>query len=74
MTIISGLAVKIRRQDWFAVVLEVFVVVLGILIGLQVTSWNEDRKQQRAAYFEAVLTAFMLASNVWEYRRRVLAR
>ncbi|MFO1394080.1 MAG: hypothetical protein U1F09_10000 [Steroidobacteraceae bacterium] len=107
-----------RRQDWFAVVVELVVVVLGIFIGMQVTNWNEDRKLARqaleyrqsleadfaadelsmrghAAYFEVVsaygrqaldllerprkvtdpseaaqlVTAFMIASSVWEYRQ-----
>ena len=39
-----------RRQDWFAVTVELFVVVLGIFIGMQVTNWNEDRKLARQAH------------------------
>jgi len=33
----------IHRQDWFAVVLDVLVVVVGIIIGLQATEWNQAR-------------------------------
>jgi len=39
-----------RRQDWFAVTVELCVVVLGIFIGMQVTNWNEDRKLARQAH------------------------
>ena len=39
-----------RRQDWFAVTVELVVVVLGIFIGMQVTSWSEDRKLARQAH------------------------
>jgi hypothetical protein len=37
----------IRRQDWFAVVLDLMVVVLGIVIGLQASQWNQSRIDQR---------------------------
>jgi hypothetical protein len=36
-----------RRQDWFAVVLDLLVVVLGIVIGLQASAWNQSRIDQR---------------------------
>ncbi len=47
-----------RRQDWFAVTVELVVVVLGIFIGMQVTNWNEDRKLARQAreYRESLAT------------------
>jgi hypothetical protein len=115
---IKRLAANARRQDWFAVIVELIVVVLGIFVGLQVTDWNENRKaarlsdeyraslaadltadqvtaEKRTAYFEvaqgygmealayldspnpqvsaeeaaALVTAFMLASTVWDYRQ-----
>jgi hypothetical protein len=37
----------IRRQDWFAVLLDLLVVVLGIVIGLQASQWNQSRIDQR---------------------------
>ena len=112
------LVASARRQDWFAVAVELVVVVVGIFIGLQVANWNEDRKAARLAgdyraslaadlatdeatmrahsdYFEVIqaygsnalawldrptpvtdvgeasrrVTAFMIASSVWEYRQ-----
>jgi hypothetical protein len=41
--ILRNLAHSIRRQDWFAVVIEFLIVVAGIFVGLQVTDWNERR-------------------------------
>lgn len=107
-----------RRQDWFAVAVELVVVVAGIFIGLQVANWNEGRKAARLAgeyraslaadlatdeatmraqsdYFKVIqaygshalawldhstpvtdaaeaarlVTAFMIASSLWEYRQ-----
>jgi len=34
----------IKEQNWFAVGLDVIVVVVGIFLGMQVTEWNEERK------------------------------
>ena len=45
--IIRRLAGALREQNWFTVVLEVMIVVVGIFIGLQVDGWNEVRKKQQ---------------------------
>lgn len=52
--ILQRMASAIRRQDWFVVMLEVMIVVVGIFIGLQVDDWNEERKEraQRIIYLE----------------------
>ena len=36
---------QLRAHDWIAVIIEVLVVVAGVFIGLQVSNWNEDRKE-----------------------------
>jgi len=45
--ILRRLADGIRAQNWFTVVLEVLIVVVGIFIALQVDGWNEGRKKQQ---------------------------
>ncbi len=50
--ILSRLSKAIRKQDWFAVLIEFVVVVLGIFVGLQANDWAQerrDRDQERAA-------------------------
>lgn len=42
--ILQKLTQSIRGQDWFTVLIEVLIVVVGILVGLQVNNWNEHRK------------------------------
>ena len=42
-TILGRLSQAVREQNWFAVVLELAIVVLGVVIGFQVTSWGQDR-------------------------------
>lgn len=44
--ILRRLADGIREQNWFTVVLEVLIVVVGIFIGLQVDDWNQTRKDR----------------------------
>jgi hypothetical protein len=45
--IIRRLADSIRKQDWFVVILEVMIVVVGIFIGLQVDDWNKARQDRK---------------------------
>lgn len=34
-----------KEQNWFAVYLDLFIVILGVFIGIQVANWNEVRKK-----------------------------
>jgi hypothetical protein len=45
--ILQKLADGIRQQNWFTVVLEIMIVVVGIFIGLQVDGWSELRQDRR---------------------------
>lgn len=36
----------IKNQNWFAVGLDVIVVIVGIFLGMQVTEWNEERQNR----------------------------
>jgi len=54
--IIQKLVSAIRRQDWFQVLVEVLIVIVGIFLGLQVQTWYEaleDRRQE--AFYLALL-------------------
>jgi hypothetical protein len=42
--ILQRLAQNLRDRDWVSTWVEVAIVVLGIIIGLQVDDWNEQRK------------------------------
>lgn len=45
--ILQKLASAIRRQDWFQVVIEVLIVIIGIFLGLQVQNWYEDQADRK---------------------------
>jgi len=39
------IAVRIRQHDWVPVAIELLVVIAGVFIALQVSNWNDDRKE-----------------------------
>ena len=41
--ILKRLQNALSRQDWFAVCLEIAIVVVGVVLGFQVTAWGEER-------------------------------
>ena len=47
--ILRRLATSIRKQDWFAVVIETLIVVFGVYLGIQFGNWNANR-QSRELY------------------------
>lgn len=55
--ILRRLGNALREQNWFTVVLEVLIVVVGIFFGLQVDDWNERRKERvmEREYLERLL-------------------
>lgn len=53
--ILRRLAEAVTEQNWFTVVLEVLIVVVGIFIGLQVDDWNTERIERQE------ITEFALA-------------
>ena len=50
-TFLGRLGEAVRAQNWFAVALEVAIVVTGVFIGMQVSNWNERRKQDEQFRF-----------------------
>ncbi|WP_412061311.1 hypothetical protein [Rubrivirga sp. IMCC45206] len=42
-TFLGRLTKAVREQNWFAVALEVVVVIVGVVIGFQVTAWGNER-------------------------------
>ena len=56
-TILGRLSKAVREQNWFAVVLELAIVVLGVVIGFQVTGWGQDRadRAQERAYLHQLM-------------------
>ena len=39
----------VKDQNWFAVILDLVIVVFGVFIGIQVSNWNADRAGEKKA-------------------------
>ena len=52
--LLRSISKHVKDQNWFAVALDFFIVVVGILIAFQITNWNEERSngQLRVSYLE----------------------
>ena len=42
--ILQNLSNALRQQNWFAVVLELVIVIAGIVMGFQISAWAADRQ------------------------------
>ena len=50
--ILRRITKHVKDQNWFAVALDFFIVVVGILLAFQITNWSEGR-QDHIAYEQA---------------------
>ena len=44
--ILRSVTKHVKDQNWFAVVLDLAIVVFGVFIGIQVSNWNENLTQE----------------------------
>lgn len=68
----------IRKQDWFAVSLEVIIVIAGIIIGFRITAWGneqtsraQERELLRGLRAEFVANIALYDQTATEHRRSV---
>jgi hypothetical protein len=59
--ILRRLTANLRAQNWTAIAIEFFIVVVGVFIGTQVANWNQARLEKQA-------TARMLVQLIPELR------
>ena len=68
----------VKDQNWFAVALDFFIVVAGILIAFQITYWNEGRqeRQRTERLFERLEVSFgvdaWVANSFYFYHQAVM--
>ena len=67
--ILRRITEHVREQNWFAVALDFFIVVAGILIAFQITNWSEARgdRHREAQILREVATD--LQGDIFEYSR-----
>jgi len=63
----------VTDQNWFAVGLDIIVVVVGIFLGLQVTEWNEMRKERdkESGYLIRMAEDVKSTLTNWETSERI---
>ena len=60
-----------RHQEWTAIAIDFVIVVIGVVVGIQVSNWNEELETRRKAeVFTARLTAD-LVNEAWSYQALV---
>ncbi len=47
--ILRSVTKHVKDQNWFAVFLDLMIVVIGVFIGIQVSGWNEERVGEKQA-------------------------
>ena len=72
--ILRRIAEGIRQQDWFVVIVEIMIVVVGIFIGLQVDDWNDRRKERasEAVYLLSIKQDLQASVTMLEEHQEVL--
>lgn len=45
--ILQRFSIALRKQDWWTVTIELFIVVLGVFLGLQAQEWSDRQQDQR---------------------------
>lgn len=67
--LLRRLMTHLKDQNWFAVGLDVLVVIVGIFLGLQVSNWNDSRKErdQELAYLLRLKTDLEMDYQNYEF-------
>lgn len=64
----------LKDRDWPAITIELVIVTLGVLLGIQFSNWNDERRERamEKAYLERVLDDIDLSIETTENVRRFL--
>ena len=69
--ILRRIAEAIRQRNWFTVLFEIMIVVLGVFLGLQANNWNEARAdRERSEQYVARIRADLVADMTELQRHR----
>lgn len=60
-TLLGRLSQAVREQNWFAVALEVLIVIVGVVVGFQISAWGQERDlaDREAAQMSALREDFV---------------
>lgn len=58
----------LRRQEWTAILIDFIIVVVGVVVGIQVSNWNMDLQSQRRAEVFSLRLTQDLKIEAWSYQ------
>ena len=76
--LLRRVSIHIREQNWFAVVIDFVIVVVGVFIGIQAANWNEVQEDRRLGrdYTERLITDLeddlAVSATLFSYYKQVL--
>jgi len=65
LPVLRRMSEALRKRDWFGIGFELFVVVLGVILGLEASRWAEER--ERAEYRRQMLASLDTTLADYEY-------
>lgn len=63
LPVFRRLSDALRKRDWFGIGFELFVVVIGVMLGMAASRWAADREERR--YHEQMVTALDATLKVY---------
>lgn len=70
LPVLRRMSDALRNRDWFGVGFELFVVVLGVVLGMQASRWAQERED--AEYRRQIVASIERAIADYEYEGRRL--
>ncbi len=66
----------IKTQNWFAVLLDFLIVVIGVFMGIQVNNWNNERllRAEETFFIQRMIDDFHASIDASEYEASVTER
>ncbi len=58
----------VRKQEWTAIAIDFVIVVIGVVVGIQVSNWNIDRETRRKAEVFSERLTNDLRIEAWSYQ------
>lgn len=70
--LVRRIAEHVKAQNWFAVCIDFVIVVVGVVIGIQVANWNEERQlaAQERSYLGQLRDELLANHGVVDLRMR----
>ncbi len=69
--LLRSITKHIKQQNWFAVFVDFFIVVVGVFIGIQVANWNDNRQQQQTTQHYLTCISEELVANQDDINQRL---